>query len=91
MGPLFCAMRFDRSHEVVEVFFRPHPAPDAENVRWGRPGVHLDVVSGACSQIARSAEEVMDLVWLPEVQSPFGQGQVHPTRMFVVGIQVDNR
>ncbi len=35
---------FSDSHEVVEIPFRPHPAPDAENVRRGDSGVHGHVI-----------------------------------------------
>ena len=65
---LFSRRTATASQEVVEVPFRPHPASHVENVRRDDGGVERDEAPCAVPQIARVAQQIVDLEGMLRVE-----------------------
>src|SRR5438105_6112424 len=80
-----------RSSEVVlKVLFGPNTPSDPENMTGDHGGVQLHIVSRALPQIAGTAQEVVYLVGFVSGKPKLLKGNLNPSRMHMMRIQVDD-
>src|SRR5262245_18752796 len=77
------------SHEIIEILLAPDARAHPKDLSRLAVRIQLDVVALPVPEIASISQKIMNLEGLLWIESEFFRRQLHPTRLSVMGIQVD--
>src|ERR1044071_5702872 len=76
------------SEEIVKIAFVADSPANPENMRGHGERVQFDIVAAPLPKVVRVIQQVVHVIRLLNIQLKKRHGQIHPSRLLMVGVQI---